>query len=207
MTSRVENVLFDIGGVLLHIEYLRAVRKVLPKCDAAKCLNFDRIFTLVGRDPVIAEYETGRIDTAGFFERFRELTGYRGTIGEFSDAWQSILSENGPMLNFAREISDRFETFLATNTSELLSIQWLREHFPAIDFLRDAAASYELGVMKPDPEFYRKAAARFGVRPETCLFIDDRPENVAGAAEFGFTAVRYRNATSCIREVRERLSV
>lgn len=49
------------------------------------------------------------------------------------------------------------------------------DHFDHITF------SYELGVIKPEPEIYHHALEGLGVAPTEALFLDDRPENVAGA--------------------------
>ena len=39
--------------------------------------------------------------------------------------------------------------------------------------------------MKPDAAIYRLARERFGLEPGQALFVDDRPENVAGAQAVG----------------------
>jgi putative hydrolase of the HAD superfamily len=56
------------------------------------------------------------------------------------------------------------------------------DHFDQITF------SYELGVLKPEPEIYRYAVRGLGVAPEEALFLDDRPENVEGARAIGLHA-------------------
>lgn len=59
------------------------------------------------------------------------------------------------------------------------------ELFPELNLLRDTVVSSEEGVLKPDPEIYHRAVARFGVDPETTLFVDDKAANVAVARELG----------------------
>ncbi|MFJ5269783.1 HAD-IA family hydrolase [Streptomyces sp. NPDC088358] len=50
--------------------------------------------------------------------------------------------------------------------------------------------SAETGVMKPDPELFRTAAARLGVPPAACLFVGDGSDGeLAGAVAAGMTAV------------------
>jgi putative hydrolase of the HAD superfamily len=44
-------------------------------------------------------------------------------------------------------------------------------------------------VAKPDPRVYQLTAERLGVPPEACLFVDDRDENLLGAARAGMRAV------------------
>ena len=41
-------------------------------------------------------------------------------------------------------------------------------------------------MLKPDVEIYRTFLAKYGLRAEECLFIDDREENVSGAKAVGF---------------------
>lgn len=56
------------------------------------------------------------------------------------------------------------------------------EHFNQVTF------SYELGVIKPEPEIYHCAVQELGVAPEEALFLDDRTENVEGARAIGLHA-------------------
>ena len=51
--------------------------------------------------------------------------------------------------------------------------------------------SCELGVAKPDPAFFEKAATRIGAEPARVLFVDDHPANVAGARSTGMAAVHW----------------
>ena len=59
------------------------------------------------------------------------------------------------------------------------------ELFPELNLLRDTVVSSEEGILKPDPEIYRRAIARFGVDPAATLFVDDKPANVEAARDWG----------------------
>lgn len=59
------------------------------------------------------------------------------------------------------------------------------ELFPELNLLRDTVVSSEEGILKPDPEIYRRAIARFGVDPAATLFVDDKPANVEAARGLG----------------------
>ena len=201
----IRNVLFDIGVVLLHIHYKAALLRIVPRCSPLRLLKLAKFLTLEERDPIIAEYERGRVTTADFFRHFVELTGYRGTQAQFVAAWRGILSENTPMLEFGRELSRTYSVYLVTNTGEL-QVPHIYDSFPAIRFFKDQAASFELGEVKPDRAFYEKALAKFGITADTCLFIDDRPENIAGARACGLQSIQYTTATETIAAVRAALS-
>lgn len=50
--------------------------------------------------------------------------------------------------------------------------------------------SGEEGVAKPDPEIFRRAAARLGVAPADCMFVGDHPEkDIDGARAVGMAPV------------------
>jgi putative hydrolase of the HAD superfamily len=49
--------------------------------------------------------------------------------------------------------------------------------------------SCDLGVAKPQPEFFRRILREVGVRPEQVLFVDDNPVNVASATGVGLRAL------------------
>jgi len=68
---------------------------------------------------------------------------------------------------------------------ELRATPGFLEHFDHITF------SYELGVVKPQPEIYLDATAGLKVEPAQALFLDDRPDNVEGARAAGLHAQLY----------------
>lgn len=61
----------------------------------------------------------------------------------------------------------------------------LLKHFDDVTF------SFELGCTKPDRRIYEHSVEGLGVTAEEALFIDDRPENVAGAREAGLHSELY----------------
>jgi HAD superfamily hydrolase (TIGR01509 family) len=57
------------------------------------------------------------------------------------------------------------------------------------------------GVGKPQPEAYRLVAARMGVAPERCVFVDDLRRNVVGAAAAGMTGVHHTSLDATLAEL------
>jgi putative hydrolase of the HAD superfamily len=62
---------------------------------------------------------------------------------------------------------------------------------PVARFFEHLAFSCYLGSVKPEPECYAAVLAMLGARPADVVFIDDRPENVAGAAAVGIHGVHF----------------
>jgi epoxide hydrolase-like predicted phosphatase len=65
--------------------------------------------------------------------------------------------------------------------------------------------SAEEGLAKPDPRIYRLTAARLGVDPFDCLFVDDHAVNVEAAIATGMTGVVYDGYPTFAAAVRRHL--
>ncbi|MEO1680637.1 MAG: HAD family phosphatase [Pseudomonadota bacterium] len=63
-----------------------------------------------------------------------------------------------------------------------------RAAYPFFDTFDRAFVSAHLGVLKPEPEIYAVVERETGHAPETLLFTDDSPKNVAGAEARGWHA-------------------
>ena len=56
--------------------------------------------------------------------------------------------------------------------------------------------SAEMGLLKPDPEIFRAAAATLGIPADRIVFVDNRAGNVAGAESVGMTGHVFTDAAS-----------
>jgi len=67
--------------------------------------------------------------------------------------------------------------------------------------------SGEVGIRKPTPEIYAMGAARIGLEPGACVFVDDLPFNLSPAAELGMATVHHVHAEETISELEALLGV
>jgi putative hydrolase of the HAD superfamily len=56
--------------------------------------------------------------------------------------------------------------------------------------------SCALKSAKPDPECFQATLALLGAAPADVIFLDDRPDNVAGAAELGMVSFQFTEAAA-----------
>lgn len=85
----------------------------------------------------------------------------------------------------------------------LLSNSWgndyPREQWP--ELFDAVVVSGEVGLRKPQPEIYLLTAQRLGVTPQECVFVDDLPANVRGAAAVGMVGVEHTDPERTITEL------
>lgn len=72
----------------------------------------------------------------------------------------------------------------------------------SLDYYMDACyMSYQLGVMKPDTEFFRQVLTREQIAPSQTLFVDDGPRNVAVACQMGIRTFCPKNGADWTKEI------
>jgi putative hydrolase of the HAD superfamily len=62
--------------------------------------------------------------------------------------------------------------------------------------------SGDLGVMKPDAEIYQELLRRLDAEPGEVAFLDDRPDNVAGAIAAGISGLLFTGAAQARADLR-----
>jgi len=80
---------------------------------------------------------------------------------------------------------------------------------PALERWFDVViVSCEVGVAKPDPVIFQMCLTRLGVKSSQVLFVDDRIENIEGAARLGIQTFHFigKDAVSRLAEALGSLS-
>ena len=192
--------LIDFGGVLTSDIWTSfgefcAERGLDPA--AAKQLFRERPDALAE----LRALETGEADPADFERSFAEMLGTEpeGLI----DGLFAGLRPEEEMLEAVRQAR------AAGVPTCLVSNSWVMNHYTdEIRALFDAVViSAEVGLHKPQPEIFLLAAERLGVKPESCVFVDDLRENCAGAEADGLAAILHRHPQETIERLEELLGV
>jgi putative hydrolase of the HAD superfamily len=180
--------LFDIGNVLLRVDFDRAVRRLLPNPPADLDARFARL--LVHKD----ELESGRLAPGPFIDDAIRMLDFRGPRNEFIAAWCDVFDPIKPMWQLVEQLATAgHRLILFSNTNDLhMDDAMVRyevfRHFP------EAVFSHRVGALKPDEPIYRHAIDRHQLDPAGTIYIDDLPANIATGQQLGFRAWQYSAA-------------
>lgn len=181
----IENIVFDVGRVLVHFSYDRFF--VWMRDYGATVRDEDDFIQRVG----LLAYERGEYDDDVFLDRLSALLTTKVSRPQLTLRWNDLFVPLTPMLDLAGRLMEGYGVFLFSNTSGLHWDHLQRIYnLPAVS--HGLAASFELGAMKPAAEAFRRFEARFGLRPETTVLIDDRLDNVEGAMACGWHGIHHR---------------
>jgi putative hydrolase of the HAD superfamily len=156
------------------------------------------------------ELECGRMSETVFVENLRtslcELLDRDVELASLADTlWEGLLP-NKPMIALMASLRDEgYRMALLTNNVREWEQRW-RAMAPIDEIFDVVVDSAFVGMRKPDPEIYELCAARLGVAPDECLFVDDREDNCAGAAAVGMHVVRYGSLEQAVSEIRAALA-
>jgi FMN phosphatase YigB (HAD superfamily) len=176
--------IFDVGGVIVPHDNDVLHRRLAERCSVPNAQ------ARVGDAVRDRRYETGELPIAALHERLRREAGYRLGWDAFVADWCCHLGLDPAMLDFVERLAAAHRVLLFSNTN--------REHWQQVLRLSDgrigrfeAYLSHEIGAAKPSAAAFAIVASRAGIDPGRCLFVDDRPINVAAARLAGFRAALF----------------
>ncbi|HYO39127.1 MAG TPA: HAD-IA family hydrolase [Nocardioidaceae bacterium] len=119
----------------------------------------------------------------GLLERW----GIADSYDQVLRGWLSIepVAATHDLLRALREAGLR--CYLATNQAEHRGVH-MRDEMGYAELFDGAFYSYEMGVAKPDPDYFRFIVDALGIAADEMLFLDDRPDNVDSARSVGMRA-------------------
>jgi HAD superfamily hydrolase (TIGR01509 family) len=178
-------IVFDLGKVLVDFDYSIAISRIAARSRRTPA-EVERFFF---HSPLLVDYESGRLTRQEFFERSRQATDFQGRLEEFGEFFADIFTEIAPMIELHAELRRRgFKTFIFSNTNDL-AVEHINRHFPFFRNFDGYIYSYEVGAMKPEAKIYESLEKLTGRQGPEIIYLDDRPENVAGGAARGWRAI------------------
>lgn len=196
----IRTLLFDLGNVLVGLEFERAYRAAAALTGRTP----DDVRDLLRGSDLAGPYERGEIDSTEFHRRAAALLGLELDFERFSALWGDMFAER-PLVDEALldEAGRRCRLAILSNTNEL-HFEYILRRYPLLERFEDYVLSYRVGAMKPGARIYEAALEATGSRPEDCFFTDDKPENIAGARRLGLDAELFRGEADLREQLRRR---
>jgi glucose-1-phosphatase len=181
----VRTVLFDLGNVLVRIqpEMMVAALGSQGTGDLARYEKDVREY--------IRQYERGEILTDEVLLLLEDLFRKKYSQDMIRGAFLSIIGKPiEGMDEIVRRVGQSAHVALVSNTNDL-HYEYCRKAVPALRFLPHHYLSFQIGVVKPEPEFYQYIANDLESDPAQVLFIDDLEVNLTGAEKLGFRTYQF----------------
>ncbi len=194
-------VYFDLGQVLMHFDHRRAAEQLAALLDVSVEESWQALFESGLEDT----FERGELTPQDFAQTLAKSLEREASTDSILKATSDIFWPNRPMLELLQELRAGPQRLgLLSNTCQA-HWDWIRDTDPGLpDAFETLVLSFELGRMKPDPLIYQVAQEKAGVVAAEILFIDDRPENVAGAEAQGIQGLLYQSPAQVRRALEQK---
>ena len=199
----VEALLFDLGGVVIDIDFRRSVARwaELAGCDP------EDVRKRVVVDATYHAYERGEIACASFFKYLAGALDLKLNDDQLRDGWNAIFIGVLPGLpELLAKAAARYPLHLLSNTNRAHEIFWAREYAATLAHFQKRFVSSTIGLRKPDAACYHHAVREIGVPADRIMFFDDLIENIDGARAAGLVGV-HAPATADIRRAFDALGL
>jgi putative hydrolase of the HAD superfamily len=192
MITGVKQIIFDLGGVLLNIDYSLTENAFI----AAGVKNFPELYSQLQQSDLFDRWETGRMTPEEFVAAMKAASDTPLTTAQVLDAWNAMLLDF-PIrrLQILQQIRNYYDLFLLSNTNEIheetFNNTLMQAHgIPNIGVFFDKVyMSHRVGLRKPMPEIFMRVLEDNGLQAGQTLFIDDSPQHIKTANELGIQTI------------------
>ncbi len=195
----IKNLIFDFGKVLVDYDFEAFFRRYIT--DEERC----RAFT-----PILHNEEVQRMfdrEEHSFDKIIEEIIcqhrEFEEEIRYFDEHYPEIVTNEveGMRDLLTRLKGEGYGLYGLTNWCS--KVHLTIGEFGIFDLLDGYIISSEEKVIKPEAEIYLRLFEKFDLKPEECLFADDRAENIEGGRRVGMEGIVFTDARQYERELRK----
>jgi putative hydrolase of the HAD superfamily len=187
--SEIDAIIFDLGGVILNLDYQRTIDAFSSVCGKP----IGEQYSQAKQAPVFDAIETGEISPEEFREQVAVLFGLSSaSASEIDSCWNAMLLDlPKERLSLLKELSAKKRLFLFSNTNAIHKASFdaaiKQQHgLKTLDgFFEKAYYSHILGMRKPNVKAFQYIIEENGLEASKTLFIDDSGQHIEGATKAG----------------------
>ena len=196
--SRIKNIIFDFGGVLVDWNPVYLYQK---EFSSESDMNYflENICTPEWN----IQQDAGRPLAKATEALQKKHPEYQELIGLYYGRWEEMLGgvieENVRVLNMLKQ---KYPLYGLTNWSaETITIAYNKYDF--FNHLKGIVVSGNEKLIKPDLKLYQILLDRYDLKANESLFIDDNAHNIETAQKMGFHTIHLTQNTDLEKEVKE----
>jgi glucose-1-phosphatase len=206
----VKNIIFDLGGVILNIDFKKSI-EAFRKLGIA---NIDEIFSGYVQSNFFDTYDKGLVPDIDFIIELKKYIPSEVTNEQVLHAWNAmILDFPADRIELLKKLKNKYRLFLLSNTNSIhfpVYNKQLQEIYGISDLSRlfeKAYYSFKIGMRKPDAEIFRRVINENKLIPEETLFIDDALFNIEAAEKLGLRTMLFDASHSLDEAVAESIKI
>lgn len=192
MNSSKEAIIFDLGGVLLNLDYKLTEDAFI----SLGMTDFPRVYSQLAQTDLFDRFERGEVSAFHFVNQLLDQLPSGTTANQVVHAWNKMILDF-PLnrLNWLENLASSYRLFLLSNTNDLhidavrRALEKAVGHTDLERYFEKVYFSSAIGMRKPTSEIFEFICRENNLIPAHTLFIDDSPQHVEGARSTGLNAI------------------
>ena len=193
----IKNVILDMGNVLLDYDPHVILNKVCETEEEKQliCTHlFESEIWLMGDRGEIKNEE--RYDLAKEYLP-KEL---HPKLKMCVEHWDICMLPIAGAKEFLRQCREKgLGLYVLSNACNLFYVYFPRHY--DLDSFDGVMVSSDVHLIKPDTRIYELLCSTYDLKPEECVFIDDRPDNVAASEQVGMQGIVFTGDFTVVEKV------
>ncbi len=183
---------FDLGGVLF--EWQTALYEIHK---LSKIGNNDIHKFLISN---LKYLEKDRMDPIQFWNKFNLEFQLKLDPQELNNSWIRGFKKYDNVWSYAKFLKKNgIKLAICSNTwpNLIYTLKEIHSDFEIFDYIFDSS---QIGFVKPEREYFKFVEDRTGYKGQEILLIDDSPENLKGAENFGWKILSEKDLNKIINK-------
>lgn len=198
----IRNLILDFGKVLVDYDFDLFFRRYIPDDDRRE--KFTPILYNEELPPIVDRGEKS------FDEIVEDLIvsnpEFEPELHIFNDRYPELVTGEIPGMRdlLAKLKGEGFKLYGLSNWCS--KVYATIDQFEIFKLLDGYIVSSEVHKIKPEPGIYQCLFERFNLKPEECIFADDRVENIEAGRRLGMEGIVFNNTKQFEQELRKLLN-
>ncbi len=193
----IKNIIFDIGNVLLSFK---------PLEHFAKYEDGEVVCEKIFSDPLWKEYDRGTVTLAEIEEQVvSDIPAHKELVHTILEEWMDVLQPLETLAYIDSLQALGYKVYLLSNLS-FDAANYIETNLDLFQKVDGYVLSCNEKVIKPEAAIYEALFAKFQIKPEESIFLDDLPANITGAKTVGMDGIIVSHPKQAINDLEQKLN-
>lgn len=199
----VKNIIFDVGNVLVEFRPIGLMEDLgFPK-DV-----IDELYNKVVMNAMWNELDRGIQTEKEVIEDFKKLVpGLESYLDQFFFDTTNLCFSYDYSADWLKSFQEKgYKTYILSNYPKDIWALHEKTQFTFMPYVNGKIVSGYVKMIKPDEEIYKCLLETYNLKPEECVFMDDRPANIETARKLGFNGIVFTSKEEAEKELEKLLT-
>ena len=188
----IQNVIFDLGGVLIDWNPRYLYRQLLPDEEQVEAF-LSTVCTMDWNE----EQDGGRPFEEGIAILSQKWPQHQSLIEAYYHRWiEMIGGAIYESVDVLKALQEKGVPLYALTNWSAQTFPLIQDDFPFLNWFKGIVVSGEEKVKKPDPAIYQLILNRYELEPTKTLFIDDNKRNIDAADAMGIKTHHFTSSAA-----------